>query len=110
LRRREILWIEKRFLKIIFLKKWRPHGSLITTTIYCGVYSQIIKILGDFCQFLIHTTIYCGILIKINNNVMALNGNYTTRTAALKATKADVKKISTKKLLLNNKDILDYIK
>lgn len=35
--------------------------------------------------------------------------NYTTRTAALKATKADINKIDAKKMLLNGKNILDYI-
>ena len=35
--------------------------------------------------------------------------NYTTKTAALKATKADINKLDAKKLLLNGKNILDYI-
>lgn len=35
--------------------------------------------------------------------------NYTTKTAALKATKADINKIDAKKMLLNGKNILDYI-
>ena len=35
--------------------------------------------------------------------------NYTTRTAALKATKADINKLDAKKMLLNGKNILDYI-
>ena len=35
--------------------------------------------------------------------------NYTTRTAALRATKADINKLDAKKLLLNGKNILDYI-
>ena len=39
---------------------------------------------------------------------MATN-NYTTKTAALKATKADINKIDAKKMLLNGKNILDYI-
>ena len=36
--------------------------------------------------------------------------NYTTKTAALKATKADINKIDAKKMLLNGKNILEYIK
>lgn len=39
---------------------------------------------------------------------MATN-NYTTKTAALRATKADINKLDAKKLLLNGKNILDYI-
>lgn len=39
---------------------------------------------------------------------MATN-NYTTKTAALKATKADINKLDAKKMLLNGKNILDYI-
>ena len=35
--------------------------------------------------------------------------NYTTKTAALKATKADINKLDAKKMLLNGKNILDYI-
>ena len=35
--------------------------------------------------------------------------NYTTRTAALRATKADINKLDAKKMLLNGKNILDYI-
>ena len=35
--------------------------------------------------------------------------NYTTNTAALKATKAVINKIDAKKMLLNGKNILDYI-
>lgn len=35
--------------------------------------------------------------------------NYTTKTAALKATKADINKLDAKKVLLNGKNILDYI-
>ena len=37
------------------------------------------------------------------------NNLYTTKTAALKATKADISKLDAKKLLLNGKNILDYI-
>ena len=37
------------------------------------------------------------------------NNLYTTKTAALKATKADINKLDAKKLLLNGKNILDYI-
>ena len=36
--------------------------------------------------------------------------NYTTKTAALKATKADINKLDAKKMLLNGKNILEYIK
>ena len=35
--------------------------------------------------------------------------NYTTKTAALRATKADINKLDAKKVLLNGKNILDYI-
>lgn len=35
--------------------------------------------------------------------------NYTTKTAALRATKADINKLDAKKMLLNGKNILDYI-
>ena len=41
---------------------------------------------------------------------MATNNLYTTRTAALKATKADINKLDAKKMLLNGKNILEYIK
>ena len=34
---------------------------------------------------------------------------YTTKTAALKATKADINKLDAKKMLLNGKNILEYI-
>ena len=37
------------------------------------------------------------------------NNLYTTKTAALKATKADINKLDAKKMLLNGKNILDYI-
>ena len=37
------------------------------------------------------------------------NNLYTTKTAALRATKADINKIDAKKMLLNGKNILDYI-
>lgn len=37
------------------------------------------------------------------------NNLYTTKTASLKATKADINKIDAKKMLLNGKNILDYI-
>ena len=37
------------------------------------------------------------------------NNLYTTKTAAVKATKADINKIDAKKMLLNGKNILDYI-
>ena len=40
---------------------------------------------------------------------MATNNLYTTKTAALKATKADINKLDAKKMLLNGKNILDYI-
>ena len=40
---------------------------------------------------------------------MAINNLYTTKTAALKATKADINKLDAKKMLLNGKNILDYI-
>lgn len=39
---------------------------------------------------------------------MATN-NYTTKTAALRATKADINKLDAKRMLLNGKNILDYI-
>ena len=35
--------------------------------------------------------------------------NYTTKTASLKATFADVRNLDAKKMLLNGKNILDYI-
>ena len=38
------------------------------------------------------------------------NNLYTTKTAALKATKADINKLDAKKMLLNGKNILEYIK
>ena len=38
------------------------------------------------------------------------NNLYTTKTAALRATKADINKLDTKKMLLNGKNILEYIK
>lgn len=37
------------------------------------------------------------------------NNLYTTKTAALKATKADINRLDAKKLSLNGKNILDYI-
>ena len=37
------------------------------------------------------------------------NNLYTTKTAALRATKADINKLDAKKMLLNGKNILDYI-
>lgn len=37
------------------------------------------------------------------------NDLYTTKTAALRATKADINKLDTKRMLLNGKNILDYI-
>jgi hypothetical protein len=37
------------------------------------------------------------------------NNLYTTKTAALRATKADINKLDAKKVLLNGKNILDYI-
>ena len=37
------------------------------------------------------------------------NNLYTTKTAALKATKADINKLDAKKMLLNGKNILEYI-
>jgi hypothetical protein len=37
------------------------------------------------------------------------NNLYTTKTAALRATKADINKLDTKRMLLNGKNILDYI-
>ena len=41
---------------------------------------------------------------------MATNNLYTTRTATLKATKADINNINVKKLLLGGENILDIIK
>ena len=37
------------------------------------------------------------------------NNLYTTKTASLRATKADINKLDTKRMLLNGKNILDYI-
>lgn len=41
---------------------------------------------------------------------MATNNLYTTKTAALKATKADVNKLETKKLKVNGKDVATSVK
>ena len=41
---------------------------------------------------------------------MATNNLYTTKTAALKATKADINKLNVKKLFLGGENILDIIK
>lgn len=38
-----------------------------------------------------------------------MSEKYTTKTASLKATRADVQKLDAKKMLLNGKNILDYI-
>ena len=38
------------------------------------------------------------------------NNFYTAKTAALKATKADIRNLDVKQIKLNNKNILDYIK